>query len=486
MPASVFSQITAFPFAFWVLIAMEMLERLAYYGVRTVIPVYIAHADEPGGLHFTSTQKGTIFMGWAVVQSLLPMFSGGFADRYGYKRTIALSVLVKTAGYGIMATQRDYAGFFAGCLVLAAGTALFKPGIQGSLVLKLTPETSSIGWGLFYQTVNIGGFLGPPLAFLMREHLSWQWVFYACAIVVSLNLLLLVSYTDPHTPVADGRGPWAVLRDTLNDFLNPRLLVFTLVMSGFWLMFNQLFDMLPNFIVDWVDSRSIVNGVRAVLPAGAADAVLAMVSSEDAMGRRITQEWMINLNPGLIILLVVPISWLVARVSRLTSITVGIVVASMGLVAAGYTMSGVACLAGILLFSVGEMLASPKMNEYLGVIAPPGKAGLYMGYANVPLAVGWGYGSFWGGYLYEAQAEKASLALRHLETLGGAAGVTRETAFRTLCERLSLDAPAATRLLWDAYDPAQVWFPFAAVGLASAVGMVLYARWVAGDGRADA
>ena len=54
---------------FWVVNLMEMIERLAYYGVRVVIPIYIAQADEIGGLHFTQTDKGFIFMWWALVQS---------------------------------------------------------------------------------------------------------------------------------------------------------------------------------------------------------------------------------------------------------------------------------------------------------------------------------------------------------------------------------------------------------------------------------
>ena len=85
---------------------MEMVERLAYYGVRVVIPIYIAQADEPAGLHFTQGDKGFIFMWWALVQSALPVFTGGFADRYGYKRQIVIAVAFKALGYVIMATQR--------------------------------------------------------------------------------------------------------------------------------------------------------------------------------------------------------------------------------------------------------------------------------------------------------------------------------------------------------------------------------------------
>ena len=189
-----FTQVRTFPRAFWMLNVMEMLERLAYYGVRVVIPIYIAQADEIHGLHFTQIQKGEIFMWWAVVQSLVPMFSGGFADRYGYKKTIAISIIFKALGYILMATQRAYFPFLMGAVTLAFGTAIFKPGIQGSLVQTLDQEHSSVGWGTFYMLVNIGGFLGPPLAHFLYG-ISWPAVFYGCAAIVCLNFLTLLSYT---------------------------------------------------------------------------------------------------------------------------------------------------------------------------------------------------------------------------------------------------------------------------------------------------
>ena len=126
-------QLSKLPRAFWMLNVMEMIERLAYYGVRVVIPIYIAQADEVHGLHFTQAQKGQIFMLWALVQTGVPIFSGGFADRYGYKKTIAFSIAIKIIGYLLMATQREFWPFTIGCLVLAFGTAIFKTGVWGSL-----------------------------------------------------------------------------------------------------------------------------------------------------------------------------------------------------------------------------------------------------------------------------------------------------------------------------------------------------------------
>jgi len=470
-------QVKSFTRPFWAANIMEMFERLAYYGVRVVIPIYIASSEDPAGLHFTHIQKGEIFAWWALMQSLLPMFTGGFADRYGYKRTISVSIVMKIIGYLLMATQRSFGGFLFGCLVLAAGTAIFKPGVQGTLQSGLTKKNSSVGWGFFYQLVNIGGFLGPPLAGFLHGW-SWPTVFYGCAVIVSINFLTLLMYKEVDSGGGVEGNPFEVIKMTFKEFFKPKLVAFIVIMSGFWLMLNQLWDMLPNFIEDWIDTSMIV----AALGLKAGNMV-----HETTRGLQIKQEWLINLNPGLIILLMIPIAAWVSKIRRLTSIILGIFLASAGLVVAGYSMSGYMTLFGILLFSIGEMVSSPKMNEYLAVIAPEGKKALYLGYANVPLAIGWAYGSKMGGHIYETQGDKAVLALRYMqEHLGMAADavakIPRTEAMKTLEASLNKGTVDVTQILWNTYHPYKLWYVFTAIGLASAVGMIIYSqlakRWV--------
>ncbi len=462
--SSFWDQTRGLTWPFWVVNLMEMIERLAYYGVRVVIPIYIAQADEIGGLHFTMSDKGFIFMWWALVQSALPVFTGGFADRYGYKKQIVVAILLKGLGYVLMATQREFWPFFSGCLLLAAGTAVFKPPIQGTFVKTLTDSTSGVGWGFFYMVVNIGGFLGPPIAHFLCGY-SWPMVFYGCAALVSLNLLWLLTYREVDSGADRSTGVWEVVATTARHLLNVRLIVFILITSVFWAVLMQLWDMLPNFIVDWVDSSSLARHLPAF-----------MLSRDVARGPQIAQEWVINFNPFLIILLVAPLSWYVNRkMRRLTSMFLGFLTASLGVYTAGASMSIYFCLAGIACFSVGEMLCSPKMSEYLGVIAPPDCKALFMGYANIPVAIGWGYGSFIGGQIYERAGEKAGLALRYMsEVLKVPELPERSQAFAALTERLGQSPAQVTQLLWDTYDPSQVWTPFALAGILAAIALFIF------------
>jgi hypothetical protein len=290
-------------------------------------------------------------------------------------------------------------------------------------------------------------------------------VFYGCAALVSINLLWLLSYPEVDSGADRSTNAWEVMLITVRNVLQIRLLIFMLIASIFWAVLNQLWDMLPNFIVDWVDSAALARYLPEFL-----------LSRNTSRGPQLAQEWVINLNPFLIIFLVAPLSWYVnQRMRRLTAIFFGCLITSLGIFIAGASMSIFLCLAGIACFSIGEMLCSPKMAEYLGVIAPTDQKALYMGYANIPLAIGWGYGSFVGGQIYARAGEKAGLALRYLsEVLQVTILPDRSQAFATLTSMLDQTPSQVTRLLWDTYNPSQIWIPFVLAGLLAAAALLVF------------
>lgn len=209
-----------------------MVERLAYYGVRQSSNLYATDAVSRGGLGLIEKQVGIIFLIWATLQAFVPVFTGGLSDRYGYKETIFASTVLKIIGYLLMALFPTFWGFTAGVVTLAIGTGVFKPGIQGTIVNTTGRENSSMAWGIFYQTVNIGGWLGPLIAVQLRQ-LDWSYIFYACAAIISLNFLLLLTYKEPNKDerlehirkVRAGEiKQEALWRDSLRELMKPILL----------------------------------------------------------------------------------------------------------------------------------------------------------------------------------------------------------------------------------------------------------------------
>lgn len=473
------------PRTFWMLCTMEMWERLAYYGLRVVIGVYIAQADVVGGLHWTQGDRATIFFWWSIFQSVLPTFTGGLADRYGYKNTIFVSITLKLAGYVVMGLSRTYWPFFIGAMLLATGTALFKPGIQGSLAHNLKKDTGSTGWGIFYWLVNVGAMIGPGFASWLRGENDWPMVFYGCAAIVSINYGMLFTYKEPPSGYDTTKNVLVVMRETFSNFFEWRLLSFLGILTGFWLMMYQLWDFHPFFISDWIDSSDVATTL-AFLPES---------WTEELGGRpnQIGQEHLLNLNAALIVLFMVPVSGLVARFRTLTAMIGGMTVATVGILVSGLFTSGWVFLLGVVFFSLGEMLTGPKKTEYLGYIAPPGKKGLYLGYVNIPVGIGQALGASLSAFVYARWGEKAMLAQRYLAehpdvlghdvtwngdplVLGDATGVPREEAFATLCTRLGQDGGTVTRMLWDTYDPWVCWLPFAAIGVVSVAALLTFSR----------
>lgn len=130
----IYASLASLGYVFWILGGMEMIERLAYYGVRSVATIYATRPASEGGLGVTMSKFGTLLLLWNLMQTFVPIFLGGLADKYGYKQTMFLATLLKLLGYIVMALIPTYWGFFAGAMLLANGTAIFKPGIQGSLI----------------------------------------------------------------------------------------------------------------------------------------------------------------------------------------------------------------------------------------------------------------------------------------------------------------------------------------------------------------
>jgi POT family proton-dependent oligopeptide transporter len=483
-------------YVFWVVGAMEMVERLAYYGVKAVATLYAKDPASHGGLGITITRFGTILMVWALVQSIVPIVTGGLSDRYGYKETILASTFVKIAGYLTMGIFPTFAGFFAGAILLATGTAIFKPGLQGTLVKATRPENSSMAWGIFYQTVNIGGFIGPLVAGLMRK-LAWHNVFYANAAIICLNFLLLLAYKEPGKQERLARETLyrrgttrreSLVTQSLRELAKFHVWTYLLVFSGFWFMFDSLFDVLPAHIDDWVDTSDIVRTLFGTH--GTTNPVIKFFVVMNKNGTAIQPEGMLNINAGVIMTICFLVAYLGGKMRATTSMIVGTLIASASLVLSGYSRLGWISVWAIAIFSLGEMLSSPKFNEFIGNFAPADKKAMYLGFSQMPLAIGWTAEGKIGPMLYDHYASKENFAREVLAQTGlsteTVANIPQGEAFSKLVEVTGQTREALTQTLYASHDVGMIWYIMAAVGLVSAAGIYAYGRWVVPAARTTA
>lgn len=479
---------------FWIAGWMEIIERFSYYGARVALPVFMVAAIGSGGPELTQIQKGQIFGIWAVVQSFVPILSGGFADRYGYKINIAIATFLKLLGYLVMAfcipltvklagmplaearaqgVDRIYEVLFIGSVLVAFGTAIFKPGIGGLISSQLTPVNSSVGWSIFYQLVNVGGFVGPLAAGMLRV-IDWHYVFLICGGAVALNFIPLFIFAEPARMQTGEKkpGPIQMFYQSLCGLLEPRLFFYTLSFAGFWLMTFQIFDILPNFIDDWIDSRRLANILVSILGAN----IVPVVG-----GGNLTQEWMINFNALLISVGTFMMGYLTRRLQSLRIIIIGIMMAIVATYGLGMSMNGWWMLGCILLFSLGEMMSGPANSVFIVSIAPEGKKGLYIGFSGFTVGIGWSVGSIIASHLYQNGGDKVELAKRYLVDKLGAdpavvADLPKEKVMPYLSEMTHMDSFATSELLWNTYQPYSMWLIFALIGLGSLVILSVYKR----------
>ena len=480
--------------AFWLANAQEALERLAYFGIRAVLPLMMVSVGT-GGLGLSMLDKGIIYTVWALIQCLVPMVSGGFSESFGYKKSLIVAFTINTIGYVLMANILNLAALFSepgtlnttanfwlmmlsGCTI-GLGTAIFKPPVQGTVAKSLNKASSSFGFGLFYWVVNIGGFLAPLCASALRgsdTDPTWHYVFYSAAAVTFFNLIItLFLFKEPErTPEeiekSKSTSPARVFIDTLLTLWRDKsMLCFLLIISGFWLMFMQLWDLLPNFLDEWVDRRGIGDFVKQT---GFFDTYL---ESNGAL----KPEMIINIDSAAIILLVIPISALLTRFKMITSLVTGMVISVIGFILSGITMNGAYACLGVLVFAIGEIICSPKFNEYIGMTAPPDKKAIYMGYANIPFAIGWAFGNLLSGTIYEFFSSKPALATKWLVERGADPTTLEnlkpdEILNMVQTQSGSADIFAVNQLLWDAYDPWVIWYVLGAIGVASMIGMIVF------------
>ena len=483
-----FAALASLSYVFWVVGGMEMVERLAYYGVKAVAALYATEASSTGGLGLTSNDFGTILLLWAFVQTFVPVFSGGLSDRLGYKETIFMSTVLKIIGYLLMAIFPSFWGFLSGAIVLATGTGVFKPGIQATLVNASNRENSSMAWGVFYQTVNIGGFLGPILAAALRQ-LEWAYVFYACSGIISLNFFLLLAYKEPRKAerlerqklIKEGKiKQSSLLVDAFHELKNPILIWYLVLFSAFWFMFNALFDVLPLHLRDWVDTSSIVQSLFGQDGTSNGFFIRLLGMSDDGMS--IQPEGLLNWNAGLIMFTCFLFAGWSAKLRAVDSMMIGTLLASAALCFLGNVSWGWYAGFGILVFSVGEMLSSPKSSEFIGNIAPANKKAMYIGFTQFPLGIGWTLEAKIGPWLYGEYASKETFSRELLLERGMNSsevdGIANGEAFTALVAYTGESAEMMTALLRSTHNIAFMWYIMGAVGFASVIGMFYYGKWL--------
>lgn len=204
-----------------------------------------------------------------------------------------------------------------------------------------------------------------------------------------------------------------------------RFLLMIVLYSGFWVLYFQMFDSVLWYVQAYVDAGVLNRFVNAIP---------ALVG--------IKTHWFFDvehvtvINAMAIILLQLFISGIVKNKKALPTMISGIAIATFGMAILALSTHIMVFLAGIIIFSVGEMTAHPKFISYVGLTAPTEKKAMYMGYIFLYGVFGSSVGAIVGARLY----------VHFVENLN---------------------------------QPRTLWLIFSCIGLATIVGLLLYNKFLA-------
>ncbi len=469
-----FQTVLSFNRNFAVASVMELLERWAWYGLFSVFAVYLVGSTDEGGLGLTHIEKGIIMTQITGILYFLPVFLGVIADKIGYKRSLIIAYLILISGYLLMGNVKSFWAMYFAFLYVAIGAALFKP-VASAIITKNTDESNStLGFGIFYMMVNIGGFIGPAFSSALRNKFGWKIIFIQAATVIAINLIILLLFYREKDRVQVQESLKEGLIRSVNNIIeaikDKRLTVLLIIMVGFWTMFNQLFYTLPTFIEDWVDTSVIYDFVYGISP------TLADWIGKDG---RVNPEMLINIDAGSIVFLQMFVSYFVLRWRHVSAMIRGFIIAIIGIGITFYTGNGLYTVLGIIIFAIGEMMTNPTFSSFIALISPKGKEALYMGTYFLPVAVGNFATQLISGNLYQAWSDKLTLLQKEMDKRGIempeiSEEFTKNDYFALASEKLGMTQRQITEFLWENYQPNKIWTVIVAIGVITVIALWLY------------
>jgi dipeptide/tripeptide permease len=361
---------TRFPFVFWVANGIEILERFAYYGIYMGFGIYLQQ------LGYSKGDLGIIQSIFLALSYIIPLFSGTFADKYGFKKVLIISYLVYLPTILLLIVTKSFSGIAITMLSIGFAAGIFKPLISGTVRVVTDRTNKTIGFGIFYAMVNVGASFGPILMGKLRA-ISWDYVFFTAAAAVGLMFIItLIFYKEPPREIEGVtlKQKFKEMKEVLTD--KKYLLFIILLGVFFWLPFWAFFNVLAVYINDYMNTAALYETVKSILGSG----ITSLISSNDNGVWKINAE-AISHTGYIIIVFQILISRIFEKRAAISSFLFGIFVAAAGFVVLGLAVTGSNNLVflGIFLFAIGEMISSPRIQEYITWIAPKEKAGLYMG-----------------------------------------------------------------------------------------------------------
>jgi POT family proton-dependent oligopeptide transporter len=185
------STVLGHPSGLFVLFFTEMWERFSFYGMRSLLILFLTSSVVDGGWAWTRENASALFGSYVGLVYLSTMLGGYFADKViGFRWAVMLGALLMTMGHAAMAVETHFS-IYLGLVLLVFGNGFFKPNMVSiiSEMYKDRPEKKDGAYTLFYMGVNAGAFFGILLCGYLGEKVGWGYGFGLAGIFMFFGMI---------------------------------------------------------------------------------------------------------------------------------------------------------------------------------------------------------------------------------------------------------------------------------------------------------
>src|SRR6202166_730624 len=258
------------------LVTPEMWERFSYYGMRSLLVLYMTkylllpeHSADVRGLLTVKSALEAIFgpldvqplssQIWGFYTALVyftPIFGGLLSERVlGQRRTVIIGAILMAIGHFMMAVEQL---FLFALLALILGNGAFKPNIStqvGGLYAPGDPRRDR-AYSIFYVGINVGAFLAPLICGTLGEKVGWHYGFAAAGVGMCIGLSIYL-YAQPMLPPDElHRARAAHVESKPLDRDQWRAIVALLVLFVPNTLFWATYEQIGNTIALWADANT--------------------------------------------------------------------------------------------------------------------------------------------------------------------------------------------------------------------------------------
>jgi MFS family permease len=373
------------PRALWGVNVPYFLEGIAYFGVLTLLMKYLSE-----NIGLGDVRAGVVVSLFTGGITFAMFFLGELGDRWGLRRTILLAITLLGVGRIFITLAGTAAGgslaspaFLLTALSLAicvVGFGILQPALFSGVKQFTTPETSAMAFAVIYGLNNLGAFTAGLMSPQIRtaaahafppNGINGVFAVYTAITFASIAITALILTSDTVTSTLAARPERAASEAKASATMGPRFF------SPRWFAEHPLRDArFAFFVFILIPVQTLFAHTWLTLPLYINRAFVPWVSSRF--------ELFANLSPLLVFVLAPLVAAATAQRDALRMCQWGTLVMALPtfLLALGPTPATL--FAYIVLMTIGESMWQPRFYDYITKLAPPGKAGAYVGIGQLP------------------------------------------------------------------------------------------------------